>query len=91
MTLPRLIDAFGRLAPWRALRDGLPPRGGRVGVGGLPGSSGAVLAAALARAHPQRVLLVVAPVPAVAERWLADLEVLVDDAVRLYPQREALG
>jgi transcription-repair coupling factor (superfamily II helicase) len=47
--------------------------------------------AALARSHPQRVLLVVAPNPPAAERWLADLEVLLGEAVRLYPQREALG
>ena len=60
-------------------------------VGGLPGSSPAVLVAALAEEHPQRVFLVVAPTPALAEAWLADLTALMGGTARLFPQREALG
>jgi transcription-repair coupling factor (superfamily II helicase) len=89
--LPRLVEVFRGLPRYRALRDAVPGRGGRLGVGGLPGSSGAVCVAALARDHPQRVFLVVAPDPVAAERWLADLEVLLGESVQLYPQREALG
>jgi transcription-repair coupling factor (superfamily II helicase) len=89
--LPRLLDAFRGLVPYRGLVQALPARGTAVGVGGLAGSSPAVLAAALAEDFPQRVLLVVAATPADAERWLADLVVLREAGARLYPQREALG
>ena len=61
-------------------------------MGGLPGSSPAALVAALSRRLPQRVFTVVAPTLADAERWLADLEMLLPgDATALYPQRESLG
>ncbi len=50
-----------------------------------------MLLAALAQRLEQRVFLVVAPLPAAAERWLADLDVLAGNLARLYPQREALG
>ena len=60
-------------------------------LGGLPGSSSAVLAAWLARELPQRLFVVVAPTPAEADRWLSDLIQLLDQPVALYPQREALG
>jgi transcription-repair coupling factor (superfamily II helicase) len=50
-----------------------------------------VLAAWLIRSVPQRLLTVVAPTPADAERWLSDLRHLTDAATVLYPQREALG
>src|SRR5256885_8146651 len=64
----------------------------RVGVGGLPGSSPAVLVSTLARRLPQRVFAIVAPTPADAERWLADLQTLLgSDVTALYPQRESLG
>ncbi len=89
--LPRLVEAFSGLAPWRALRDVLPGRGERIAVGGLPGSSSAVLVAALARDFPQRVVLIVTSAPPAAERWLSDLDVLLGGAVRMFPQREALG
>ena len=50
-----------------------------------------MLAAWLAREHPQRLVVVIAPTPGDAERWLSDLALLTDGAVALYPQREALG
>ena len=92
MPLDFLLDRFDELPATRALADRLPAPGARVGVGGLPGSSPAVLVAALARRLPQRVFTIVAPTPADAERWLADLQTLmVGAAPALYPQRESLG
>jgi transcription-repair coupling factor (superfamily II helicase) len=91
MSLGFLLDRFADLPATRALVDQLPGPGSRVGVGGLPGSSPAVLVATLLRRLPQRVFAVVAPTPADAERWLADLRMLHDGEVRLFPQRESLG
>src|SRR5204863_394749 len=71
--------------------EGLPAPGTRLGISGLPGSSPAVLVAALARRLAQRVFVVITPTPTDAERWLADLRTLSGSAVALYPQREALG
>jgi transcription-repair coupling factor (superfamily II helicase) len=91
MPLDFLIDRFDELPATRALAQGLPAPGARLGVGGLPGSSPVVLLAALARRLPQRMFVVVAPTPSDAERWLADAQTLLGDAAALYPQREALG
>ena len=85
-----LLDRMAEVPATRALVDRLPVPGRRLGMSGLPGSSPAVLVATLARALPQRVFLVVTPTPADAERWHADLRMLVE-GVALYPQREALG
>ena len=60
-------------------------------LGGLPGSSAGVVAAALARSMPERPVVIVAPGPAEAERWLADLRHLTDLPLAYYPQRESLG
>ncbi|HEX9580999.1 MAG TPA: transcription-repair coupling factor [Gemmatimonadales bacterium] len=89
--LPGLLAALRALPAYRGLLADLPPRGATRSVGGVPGSAGAVLTAALAEDRPQRVLVVVTPTPAAAERWLADLAVLADTPARLYPQREGLG
>jgi transcription-repair coupling factor (superfamily II helicase) len=92
MPLDFLLDRFDQLPAARALADHLPAAGIRVGLGGLPGSSAAVLVATLARRLPQRVFTVVAPTPADAERWLADLQTLMERGnAALYPQRESLG
>jgi transcription-repair coupling factor (superfamily II helicase) len=92
MPLDFLLDRFDELPATRSLAEGgLPVPGSRLGVGGLFGSSPAVLVAALARRLPQRVFCVVSPTPADAERWLADLETLAGGAAALYPQRESLG
>jgi len=91
MPLTFLIDRFDALPATRALADALPGAGTRRGIAGLPGSSAAVLLAALARRRAQRVFVVVTATPTDAERWLADLQTLVGDAAALYPQREALG
>ena len=91
MSLPTVLDAFERTAAIQDLAERLPARGAVLRLAGLPGSSGAVLAAWLAARFPQRLLAVVAPTPGDAERWLNDLTHLTDEAVALYPQREALG
>src|SRR6266545_4686266 len=92
MSLDFLLQRFHDLPATRSLIERLPSPGKRIGVGGLPGSSPAVLTATLARALPQRVFTVVAPTPADGERWLADLQTLLGpDTTALYPQRESLG
>ncbi|HEU5358431.1 MAG TPA: transcription-repair coupling factor [Gemmatimonadales bacterium] len=89
--LDLIVDAFDRTRGAYELGPRLPARGERLVLGGLPGSSPAVLAASLARAHPARLIAVVAPGPAEAERWLTDLKHLTELPVGLYPQRESLG
>jgi hypothetical protein len=74
MTLNLLLDAFERTAFAFDLRDRLPPRGRALTLGGLPGSSPAVMLAWLARTFPERFFTVVAATPADAERWLTDLQ-----------------
>jgi transcription-repair coupling factor (superfamily II helicase) len=91
MTLRPLLDAFERTAFACDLSERLPSRGGELRLGGLPGSSGAVMLAWLARRFPQRFFTVVATTPADAERWLTDLQHLTDLPIALYPQRESLG
>ncbi|HJP57809.1 MAG TPA: transcription-repair coupling factor [Gemmatimonadales bacterium] len=91
MTLQLILDAFGRAPSAADLRERLPGRGALLRLGGLPGSSGAVLAAWLAAVEAQRLLVIVAPSPGDAERWLTDLGHLTDLPIALYPQREALG
>jgi transcription-repair coupling factor (superfamily II helicase) len=91
MSLEFLLDRLDDLPATRALAEHLPGGGERMAVGGLPGSSPAVLVAALARRLPQRLFVVIAPAPADGERWLADLLALRTGGVVLYPQRESLG
>ncbi|HUR96044.1 MAG TPA: transcription-repair coupling factor [Gemmatimonadales bacterium] len=91
MKLRPVIEAFARAPATVDLAERLPARAGALRLGGLPGSSGAVLAAWLTSRFPQRLLTIVAPTPGEAERWLTDLTHLTDEGVALYPQREALG
>jgi transcription-repair coupling factor (superfamily II helicase) len=91
VSLATILDALGRSHAAQELLARLPGRGSSISVGGLPGSSGAVLASWIARALPQRLLTVIAPTPSEAERWLSDLHALSDLKVALYPQRESLG
>ena len=91
MALDFLLDRFDALPATRALVEQLPIAGGRLSLGGLPGSSAAVLVATLARRLPQRVFVVLAPTPGDAERWLADAQALLGPTAGLYPQREGLG
>ncbi|MEZ4377101.1 MAG: transcription-repair coupling factor [Gemmatimonadales bacterium] len=90
--LAPVLDAFDRCPSARELVARLPDRGELLRLGGLPGSSGAVLVAWLAaRAAVGRLSVVLATTPADAERWLADLRQLLGEAVALYPQREGLA
>ncbi|MGZ8391845.1 MAG: transcription-repair coupling factor [Gemmatimonadales bacterium] len=91
MTLKPVLDAFASSPATRSLSERLPARGETLRLGGLPGSSAAVLAAWLVQTFPHRLLTIVAPTPADAERWLTDLTHLTDEPTALYPQREALG
>ena len=92
MALPTLLAAFRDLPGVRALLAELPELGHAAPLRPLAGSADAVLVSVIAEAHPQRLLTVVAPAPTDAERWLADLLVLLgEERVTLYPQREALG
>ena len=91
MTLTLLLDGFERTSFAFDLRSGLPPRRRALELGGLPGSSPAVMLAWLARTFPERLFTVVATTPADAERWLTDLQHLTDLPIALYPQRESFG
>lgn len=89
--LPGLQRAFQALPRFKSFVDHLPASGRSLRATGLPGGSVAVLVSCLADRLSQRTFLVVTAGPSEAERWLADLEVLMENRVRLYPQREALG
>jgi transcription-repair coupling factor (superfamily II helicase) len=92
MPLPLVLDAFERLAPFGRLLSELPGPGDRVPVAGLVGSSDAVLVAALSYHRPNHFLVVVAESVSDAERWLADLELLLGAGpAALYPPREGFG
>ncbi len=90
--LDPILDAFSRCATVRALAERIPVRGATVRLGGVPGSSGAVLATWLAnRLGAGRLVTIITATPADAERWLTDLQHLAGAGVALYPQREGLG
>lgn len=91
MTLSLLLDVLDRTPSALDVAARIPARGGRLALGGLPGSSGAALVAWLARRSPGRLFTVMATTPAEAERWLSDLQRLTDVPMALYPQREGLG
>jgi transcription-repair coupling factor (superfamily II helicase) len=91
VSLELVLDSFARAPAIQELAERVPGRGHSIRLAGLPGSSGAVLIAWLARRLPARLFVVVAPSPGDAERWLSDLVLLTDAPVALYPQREALG
>jgi transcription-repair coupling factor (superfamily II helicase) len=92
MGLPRLLDALERLPAFERTLKALPGPGQSLRLGGLAGSSDAVLVSALARANPHRLVVIITDQLGDAERWLADLNALVDDIpVALYPPREGFG
>src|SRR5438105_9133347 len=92
MALPQLLSIAEALGEFAQLREGLPGQGDRCALGGLHGSSDAVVIAALARNLRQRFFIVVSDDVAGAERWLADLTTLVEpEAVAFYPPRESFG
>src|SRR4051812_30073130 len=91
MALPSIIDAFVHLPGFREIETELPAPGVAKRISGLIGSADAVLVASLAVQFPTRFFCVVTDGLPDAERWLADLETLVDLPVALYPPREGFG
>ena len=92
MSLPALLEAIQAVPEFGQLVSALPPLNSRLHASGLPGSSDAVVVAALAQASPGRFFVVIAESVAGAERWLADLESLEDAGfVAFYPPREGFG
>ena len=94
MPLDFVLNRFDELPDTSVLARQVPVSGSSLRVGGLPGSSPAVLLAALARRLPQRLFTIITSTPADAERWLGDLQALTGEQggdALLYPQRESLG
>ncbi|MFN8571024.1 MAG: CarD family transcriptional regulator, partial [Gemmatimonadaceae bacterium] len=92
MALTALLEAFEGLLPFRRLVAELPPPASCRTVAGLAGSADTLLVAAMARATPNRLFVVVTDGVAEAERWLADLDVLMDPGfAAYYPPREGFG
>ena len=92
MSLPSLLDAIERLPAFVRLFNTLPAPRSTLRLTGLPGSADATLVAALARRLPTRFFVVAADGVPQAERWLADLQTLLDETpVALYPPREGFG
>ena len=94
MALPRILDALESLPAFARVINTFPAPGTRLTVGGLPGSSDAALAAAIARrGGERRFFVIVAETLPDAERWLADLSSVAEEseAVALYPPREGFG
>jgi transcription-repair coupling factor (superfamily II helicase) len=92
MPLPQLLSVVKSLPAFGELASRIPRPGARCEIGGLHGSSDAVIIAGLSEYVPQRFFVVVSDDVAGAERWLADLTTLVEsDAVAFYPPRESFG
>jgi transcription-repair coupling factor (superfamily II helicase) len=88
---PQLIEAFRSLPAFGDLQARLPAAGQELHLSGLAGSSPALMVAALHRARPERLWVVVGGGPDAAEQAQADLEaVLGEGEAVLFPQREAL-
>jgi transcription-repair coupling factor (superfamily II helicase) len=92
VALPTLIDAIGSLPAFARVLNTVPAPGQRLTIGGLAGSSDAVALAALVQRLQTRFFVVVAEGVPQAERWLADLQAILDETpVALYPPREGFG
>jgi len=100
VALPSILDAVERLPAFARLLNTVPASGEHLIAAGLAGSSDAAALAALARRHPGRFFVVAAQGLPEAERWLADLQTLLesgprgeraDTPIALYPPREGFG
>ncbi len=93
MALPGVLDAVAAQPAFSLLLRSLPNPSQRLVVSGLPGSGDAAVMAALVRALGRhRLMVVVAATLPDAERWLADIESLLDPTdAALYPPREGFG
>ena len=78
MPLPQLLSIVESLDEFKVLLGQLPALAARLPIGGLHGSSDAVVVATLAQNLPHRFFVVVNDDVASAERWLADLGTLVE-------------
>jgi transcription-repair coupling factor (superfamily II helicase) len=88
---PLLIDSFLTVPAFQALAAALPRAGERALATGLAGASPMTLLAALHRARPERMWLIVAAGPEDAEQATCDLEAMLGEGgIFLYPQRESL-
>jgi transcription-repair coupling factor (superfamily II helicase) len=93
MALPDpILSAVAACPSGRALAGALPRPGAQVDLGGVHGSLGPAVVAALHRAHPARVFVLVVPDPQTATAAEADLEIFLGTggAAHLFPQKEAL-
>ncbi|MGH7503026.1 MAG: transcription-repair coupling factor [Longimicrobiales bacterium] len=87
----QILDAMRAQLAFAKLADSLPPAGTALRIGGLPGSSPALLIAAMARTRTHRIWIIVAHSPPEAEAVTADLHALLsEDAAVLFPQLETL-
>jgi transcription-repair coupling factor (superfamily II helicase) len=92
MPLPQLLSILESLGEFRELMSDLPGPAERRVLGGLHGSSDAVVLASLSRNLTHRLFVVLNDDIAGAERWLADLTTLVEpEGVAFYPPRESFG
>jgi transcription-repair coupling factor (superfamily II helicase) len=92
MPLPQLLSILESLAEFRELLSDLPGPASRRALGGLQGSSDAVVLASLSKNLTRRFFVVLNDDVAGAERWLADLGTLVEpEEVAFYPPRESFG
>ena len=92
MPLPQLLSILESLAEFRELLSDLPGPASRRALGGLHGSSDAVVLASLSKNLTRRFFVVLNDDVASAERWLADLTTLVArESVAFYPPRESFG
>src|SRR5690606_1763853 len=88
---PSLIEAFNTIPRFATLTSALPRAAEALVVDGLAGAAPMALVGALHRARPERLWVLVAPGPDMAEHAAADLETLLGEgSVSLYPQRESL-
>ena len=87
-----ILGAVASAGPVESLADRLPTAGEVATLGGIVGSLGPAVVAALHRANPERTFVVIVPAPQDGVAVEADLEVLLETMgeSRLYPQKEAL-
>jgi len=92
VALPTLVEAISSLSAFARVLNTIPAPGRRLTIGGLAGSSDAVALAALVQRLQTRFFVVIAEGVPQAERWLADLQAILDETpVALYPPREGFG
>ena len=87
-----VLRAVGTCPTVLDLSTSLPLPGEKTEIGGAVGALGPLMVAALHRAHPARVFVVIGEGPSEAVGVEADLEAVLDGDLEshLYPQKEAL-